>query len=448
MNNSKKNWEINSDYLSLILFIILVLFYSPVFAPDFAYQNDYGAFTPHYYGHPETPGQAFNGRPLQAILLNIQFRFLGDMLSFQLMRIFIVLIIAFEAILFFVYLRKNININIYSAALFSLLVFTLPSMSINSFYMVQSCQGVAPLLLIFLACHLMQIRKFSNINENLIFGITFFLIFLSLLIYPTNSFFFLTLTFIKFIFGTKDTNHAKLKDIYTEITIFFSACIAYFLIIKFILKPLMFGHIVETVNPYIFSLTLDFISKLPKVIDLYSVDLSAWFPIIESYLLIPLGIGFVFIITWATLRTPFLNHLQDSTKIIVGVFLSIFMPIIFILPLFVNKGDYGLLYRVSFATMAGTIPVAIIFIIDRATQFRRGIFVCILFCLFLYIFFAFKISYNRIEFQVNRLRLEYQHVHSWFVTQYADNNYSRQTGEKVIQIPPFTAPLDPFEPIN
>jgi len=446
MSNSKY-WNIRPVFLSLLVFFLLVLFYSPVFAPDFAYQNDYEAFVPHYYGFPEGPGLAYLGRPLQAILVNIQFRFLGDMVSFQLMRIFVVLIMAFEAILFFKYLQKNTNINIYSAALLSLLVFTLPSMAINSFYMVQSGQGVAPLLFIFLACHLMQIRKYSNVNQNLIFIATFVLIFLSLLIYPTTSFFFLTLTFIKFIFGTKESSQAKLSDIFTEVTIFFSACIAYFLFIKYIFKPLMYGDVIETPNPYSFSLTFDIASKLPKIIDLYAFDLSAWFPILEYYFLVPLGLGFVLIITWATLRTPFLAHLQNSTKIIVGVSLSALIPIILIAPLFVNQGEYNFAYRVCFATMAGTIPVAVVFLIDRAKQLKRGIIVCISVLLVFspYIFLAEKTSYDRVKFEVNHLRLEYQHVYKWFVAEYADYNYSQQTGIKIIQIPPFTALPDPSQ---
>lgn len=443
--NTLKNLSVRPFYLTLLVFFLIVFFYRPVFAPDFAYLNDYTAFMPLSFGFPESAGVFYLGRPIQAILANIQFRFLGDMLSLQMMRVFIVLMIATAAVLFFRHLQNHLNIHRYSAALLSLLIFTLPSMAINSIHIAQSVPGIVPVFLMLLAHHLMQLRNSVSHNRFQILIAVFALIFISLLTYPPVTFFFLTLTFLKFIFGTKDPTQARLADIFVEVAMLFSACIVYFLFIKYAFKPFFVGSDIEESGAYGFTLSADIFSKVSQAIELFAFNLSAWFPPLNYYFLVPLGLGFILIVTWATVLSPYLKHLRNSTKVILGVVLSTLITIVLTAPIFVIYGDYPILYRVTFASMAATIPVAIVFALDRAFQVdkKKGIaFIVMLIIFSPFIFLAEMASHHRLVLQVKRLTMEYQHVFNTVIRESSNGN-NNINGHRIFRVPPVESPPDP-----
>jgi|GEM_PF-2818192 len=442
--NTQKYFAVRPLYLTLLVFFLLVLFYRPVFAPDFAYLNDYTAFMPLSFGFPESAGVFYIGRPLQAILANIQFRFLGDMLSLQIMRIFIVLMIATAAILFFRHLRNTLNIHRYTAALLSLLMFTLPSMTINSIHIAQSVPGIVPVFFVLLAHHLMQLRDDSSHNYYQILAAVFFLIFFSLLTYPPVTFFFLTLTFIKFLFGTKDPSRAKLNDIFAELAIMFAASVFYFLFIKYVFKPWLNGAVIEETGAYGFALSADLLGKFAQVKELFVFDLSAWFPPLGSYSIAVLGLVFVWSVARAIVRTPYLAHFGLRTRIIAGVVLAILIPIILTAPIFVIHGDYPILYRVSFASMAATMPVVIVLMLDRALQTEKtsAAFLMALFISTPYMVCAGKASYERLQVEVSRLSMEYQHVFDTVLRESA-NEHNKVDGRRIFRVPPFQYPPDP-----
>lgn len=433
-------------YVSMLLFFLIVFFYHPVFAPEFGYLNDYTAFMPLSFGFPESTGLLYIGRPIQALIANIQFRFLGDMLSLQLMRVFIVLSIAALSVYFFRYLKNNLNISAFAALVFSALVFTLPSMAINSFYIAQSAPGIAPLFFVLIAHHLIHIRNSDNRSPILFSASAFLLIFLSLLTYPPATFFFLTLTFIKFIFGPKDAGRAKLSDIFSEVLLLFLASAFYFLFVKFIYRPFLYGPVEEVASTYSFILSSDIFGKLTGLEEIFIFDLSAWFPPLEKTYLIPIGIMFVLIVTWATFHSPYLRNFQSkSLKIFLGFVLSALIPIALAFPVFIVNGDYPILYRVSFASMAAVVPLMIVFSMDRALLAgRKGLaFVAALVLFSPYIFWAELASFHRVELQVQRLTMEYEHVvRTVYREFYKPSNYVN--GHRIIRVPPFASPPDPF----
>jgi len=444
--NNMKNFKGRSVYLSLLLLTTTVFFYRPVFAPDFGYLNDYTAFMPLSFGFPESAGVLYLGRPIQALLANIQFRFLGDMLSLQLMRIFIVLMIATAAILFFRFLENNVNIKKQVAALLSLLIFTLPSMAINSIHIAQSVPGLVPVFFVLLAHHLIKDIDSSEHNRVLIVSVVFLILFFSLLTYPPVTFFFLTLTFIKFIFGTKESSRAKFIDIFTEVLLLLAACVVYFLFIKYAYKPFFNGGVVEESTAYDFSLSVDILSKITQAKELFVFILSASFPPLQNYFLVTLGIAYVFVITWATVCTPYLKQLRKHTRVSLGFTLAIITPIILSAPIFVIQGDYPILYRVTFASMAATLPVAIAFAIDRSIDLaNRRIFATIgmLAVLSLFIIFEIIASHQRLVLQVERLVMEYQHVFKTLVCESFNDN-KRIGGKRIFRVPPFASPPDPL----
>lgn len=439
---------------ALIVFCAVVLFFMPIFGHQFGYINDYTIFEydNHLccFGFPETTQIIAIGRPLQALLLNIQLLFVGDIQSLQLMRLFFVFMIGTAATLFFLYVQSNLNIGRYSAALLAVLTFTLPSMVINSFWVTQSIPGIVPLFLVLFAHFWMQKRNSSDHNKTFVIVGVFSLIFCSLLIYPPATFFFLTLTFIKFVFGPKDIIRAKLADISAEVMILLAACIVYFLSIKYVLKPILlmsnFGELdfqrhynnIDTANSaYKFSLSFDLVSKITRIHDLFVMDFSAWFPQLPMSLIIPVGLVFILILTWASLRTPYLKQIKTSSKIVLGLALSGLIPCLAAIPVLVGQGDYPILYRVIFASMA-TIPVAIVFAIDRTLIAGKSwlVFVSTLVVSTGLIFAAEISSYQRLALMVSRLSAEYRHV--------LDTVSSENLADtREIRIPPIDSPLDP-----
>lgn len=448
------NTYLSSAKTSLFVFCAVVLFFLPTFSHQFGYINDYTIFEydNHLccFGFPETTQLFAIGRPLQAILLNIQLLFVSDIQSLQWMRLFCVFLIGIVATLFFLYVQSNLNIRRYSAAFLALLIFTLPSMVINSFWVAQSVPGIAPLFFVLLAHFWMQKRNSSDHNKTFVIVGVFSLVFCSLLIYPPATFFFLTLTFIKFVFGTKDSTQAKLSGIAAEVMILLVACIVYFLSIKYVLKPILlmsnfggmdfqshYDNIDAANSAYKFSLSFDIVSKITRIHDLFVMVFSAWFPPLPMSLIIPVGLVFASILTWASLRTPYLKHLKTSSKIVLGLALSAFIPCLAAIPVLVGQGDYPILYRVIFASMAA-VPVVIVFAIDRTLAAGKSwiVFVPVLVVSAGFILAAEITSYQRLAFMVSRLSAEYQHV----LDTVSGENLA---DTREIRIPPIVSPPDP-----
>ena len=449
------NKHLNIATTALLVFCAMVLFFVPIFGHQFGYINDYTIFEYNNhqccFGFPETTQLFAIGRPLQAILLNIQLLFVSDIQSLQPMRLFFVSLIGLAASFFFIYIQSHLYISRYGAAILALLTFTLPSMVINSFWVAQSIPGIVPLFLVILAHVWMQKWNVHNGSSNAlrISGV-FVLIFASLLIYPPATFFFLTLTFIKFIFGVKEPAQTQLRHLVAEVVVLAAACIAYFLSIKYALKPLLllsnFGgmdfkshyHSIDVTNSaYSFKLSFDLDRKLTRFHDLFVMVFLAWFPQLSSRTLIPVALIFVVILVWASVRSPYLRHFKTSSKVFFGVVLSVIIPCITAIPVLVGQGDYPMLYRVVFASTA-VVPVAIVFAMDRALSVGRSwlVVVSILAVSAGLILAAEISSHHRLKRMVSRLSAEYTHVQDVLIEQ-------TSAGDQEIRIPPFSSPPDP-----
>lgn len=448
------------NYISaLFVFISTILFFTPILGHQFGYINDYTIFEYDNrqccLGFPETMQLFAIGRPLQAILLNIQLLFVSDVASLQTMRIFFVLLIGAAATLFSFYVQSNFNMARYSAAFLALLIFTLPSMVINSFWVAQSIPGIVPLFLVLLAHFWMQKRNSSDHNKTFVIVGVFSLIFSSLLIYPPATFFFLTLTFIKFVFGPKDIVRAKLADISAEVMILLAACIVYFLSIKYVLKPILlmsnFGgmdfksyfHNLEAANSaYNFSLSFDFIGKITRIHDLFIMVVSAWFSRLPLSLIAPVAITCTAIFIWASIRSPYLKHLKIFAKIIFGLALSIAIPLLTAIPVLIGQGNYPILYRVIFASMA-IVPIAIVFAIDRACMAKKSwlVYLPVAIVSAGFLLAAWDWSYKRLELIISRASAEYLHVQEAVSSQPCAKT-------REIRIPPIGSPPDPLGLLN
>ncbi|OGV25881.1 MAG: hypothetical protein A3F18_02905 [Legionellales bacterium RIFCSPHIGHO2_12_FULL_37_14] len=435
------------------VFLCLILFYLPSVGGKFGYLNDYTIFeyNPHQccLGFPETIQLFAIGRPIQALLLNWQLMFVNGIDSLQPMRIFFVMMICFAATGFFVHIQRHFNISRYSAAVLSLLIFTLPSMTINSFWVAQSIPGIVPIFFVLLAHSIMQIRGAMYIRC-ICFATAFFLIYISLFIYPPATFFFLTLTLIKFMFGAKDVHQTRLCNIHIEIVLLLTSCLVYFLTVKYILKPILitshFGgmnfssifHDIDVKNTaYRFSVSFDPVDKIARFYDLFRLIFSIWFPPLGLGFIIPIMAVFWSTLAYASLDSPYLKNLNRTYRIIFGLSLATFILLLSPLPVIIGQGNYPMLYRVTFAPMA-IIAVAIVFIMDRVFQMtnigrKKYAFLCII---GIFILAGETSSYKRLVLMERRLSAEYSHVFN--VVKKADD-----AGFKEIKILPIESPPDP-----
>ena len=440
----------NSLIQSSVTFFLVVLFYTPIFFQTYGYLNDYMVFEYQKldccFSIVETKQLLAIGRPIQSILLNIQSMFVNSIHSLELVRLFYVVMIGFGASLFFSYIHTSLNINRYSAILLSFITFTLPSMSINSFWVTQSIPGILPLFLIIPAHFLFhRIGKIHLRKLHVIF-VPFLLLFISLTIYQPTTFFYLTLTFIRFLFGSRNSKEFNLKDVVSDIVFLGTTCIFYFLLFKFFYKPMLISSSVGGIDfeqyfykitteypAYEFSFSFDVFSKLHLVKDLINILLSGWFPLFSDYLLIPTSLIFLGILIWASFFNSCLKKLRIPHKVIVGVVTLSLLILLTGLPMIVGKGDYTILYRSSFATMS-ILPAVIVFVIERvisAGKRRKEFYPVLLSCVIL-ITLAQLSSFYRLLIQTQRLSAEYSHVINVI------KNYKLTESEDIL-VPPFVS---------
>lgn len=451
--------------LTILSFFAIACFYIPILGHHYAFQNDYLAFeynvAKSFVGYPESAFMFMIGRPLQSVLLNMQFSLIHTMQSFNMVRLFNMLLMSAAASCFFLYLKKNCNINRYSAVLLTVLTFTLPSMTINSFWIAISTQGIEPIFLI-LAAHALFQKIYTNrniqnhstarrslasqrITQVFIIVAVFSLLLISLLIYPPTTFFFLTLTLINFLFGPQNNHRAKLMAIFAETVMLMSTCAVFYLSIKLLWKPFLIKtHLggfdfpllyqeLEAHSLYAFTLSFDVASKIEHLRDVFKLVFSAWFAPMWK-IAIPSACLFTGILAWGSLSNPYLKQFSASRKMIIGPVLFIFLAILTALPMLATPAGYPMPYRGIFASMT-IVPTALVFFIDRMfmQNNKRKRFTPLVVITSGIVLAALYASYYRLSLNVTRLTLEYEHVLD--VVRHQDIEKYKE-----VRVPPFNWP--------
>lgn len=450
----------------LFVFFWVVIFLSaPVSNRQFGYLNDYSTFEYNNQtcclGFPETTQVIAIGRPLQAVLLNIQLFFVKDINSFELLRLISSFLIGMAASLFYLYTRRILIISQLSAALLAILTFTLPSMVINSFWVAQSIAGIFPLFLVIGAHSLLgKVDVTQKLRSGIInmIGVVILLI-LSFCIYQPTTFFFFTLTVLKLIFGTQESRKESYRRVGLEIFLLFLSSLIYLFIVKYGIKPILikdnpwgleFRELYEqmdvTNSAYSFSIfNSDLKAKISRISDLFSLILSSWFPIFPHKLFLILAPLYLGTSSYVLMKSPFGGKIESLyVRFIIGIAISIALPCIAAAPVLVAQANYPVLYRVTFASMA-IIPAVAIFYLERVLQ--RGVewkgYFPFLLIFALLIISAEVSSYYRLSFMASRLEGEYLHVTNWVKNEISDNSHE-------LLIPPFHEPSDPhnFLPLD
>lgn len=422
-----KNNDNMINIFSFFVFLVMVLFFSPVYFHKFAYHNDYRIWDSNnyqqFFRYPETVHLFAVGRPILAVLLNLQLMIIGNMKSLQMMHGIAVLLICTAASLYYLYLYKMFCINRFSAALLSVLTFTLPSMSINSFWVTNLTSEILPIFLILYAHYLVsRIDSYKRTKFTLI--AVFFILFVCLLIYPPVTMFFVTLTFIKFLFGAKELIKNKLNVICYEVLMILLSCITYFLFFKCLYKPLLlkshfsgfdfqyyFKFIELKYSEYKFSIFSDSAQKVKQLYDLITLVVSAWFPPLNR-LLTGIFVTMLFILLIiATITNRYLIKLQAFKRAICGFFIAMMLIALTALPVLAGSGRFEISYRVIFPTMA-IIPAVLVYTFDRyyyaqGNIFRRRV---VLSVMLLFILCAVTLSFYRLMLVIKRASTEYSNV--------------------------------------
>lgn len=370
--------------ISIIFFTLLI--FCPVYLGTFAYHNDYriweyNHFSDYIFGYPESLHLMAIGRPLGMILLNLQLLFVNTIHAIWINQLLDVLAIALLGVGCFFFFQRYIRISQICALFLSILIISLPSMTINSIWITNLVPQILPLFLMLWAQVLIQKQRPA-------FAATFMLMMIALLIYPPATLFFLTLTFTKFLFGHKDIQQISLRKLCEEIGTMLVACVTYFILIKFALKPLLIhfnigGHnwravyniIKVNVPQYQFTLNMNtgFEAKWMQIKDYLSFIFSAWFPLFSWPTivgLITLLIGILAIYMPSNLYLQSFKTWTPLKKTGFGLSFALGLAVLTALPVLAGPALYQINYRVTFATMA-IIPIVLIFVLNSIISHSR-----------------------------------------------------------------------------
>lgn len=434
--------------LSLFAFYVPVLVHS-----SFGYINDDLVFDYDVLnccvGYPETQQLLAIGRPLQAFLLNLQLMLADDVGSLGLLRLISVVGIALIAVLFFRHVYTWFDVTPAGAALLSVLLFTLPSLAIGSFWITQSIPSVVPIGLAVLAHGLL--RKVLRREIGQVFGLISVvgIIVTGLLIYPPATFFFLALSLTGILFGYRDARSRWWAGLGAEIAIFALSCVLYLLFVKYVWIPGLtatafggfdfrsyFQEIAQNHAAYQVGLSFDLAEKLPRLRDLYIFTFSAWFPASPA-----IGLGgallvAALLIVSAKHTAPGLSLSPPWNAVIILAIVVWFIPILS--GSILASAAYPILYRVTFASMT-VVPVVLVLFLDKvvlrgdnsAVPLRRAALAAVLTIAFA----GVAVSYYRIDLVVQRLSAEFEHV--------ATSVRDQVPGPDIL-VPPFQSAPDPW----
>jgi len=435
------NKEKISACCTLFVFLLTFICFSPSLTHTFGFNNDYAIFNSKEF--VETSHLIAIGRPIQAYLLNIQIQYINDMESLKQMRLVIIATIAGCACIFFKYLSKYLEISLPSAFLLSILIFILPSMAVNSFWVAQSVPGVIPVLLAICAKYATKSRvrgiKFAYLPSYIV---AFALIFIGLLIYPPATFFFLSLTFIEYTFGLKP-GYAKGRYLIFDVSVFIAACLLYFLMIRYLYPQILsyfdgkhFSYTVyldglrKSKSAYSFSVDFNVEENAKRVLILLARMLSGWFSIVDHIAALWLFLVYAITCLWVSLSSYWLRHIRLIYRIITGIFFGLFLPLALSAPIFVHD-NISINYRSTLA--ASTIaPVLLLFLFDKIIRLAklRALKIGICLCACTFSLLAYSHSFGRVELISEKLEWQY----NTFVSQVTNN--SIQTDERIIRIFP------------
>ena len=240
LNNGVKEWA--------IFFFLTFIVYSPAFFIEFATHNDYyrWRYNPslRLFGFPETKILFSIGRPLNALILNLEFRFIkASVASMSLARFISFLFIPLTAWFVVQYFKNELHIDHKWAFIIAFCIFISPPYQIFVLWLTIFAPGCVAVLLAALSYYMLN-KSFANrytANTSLIFCsiesyLSFLFILASLFIYPPSAMFVFSLIFMRLLFiSSKDWGITKHRIIFESIFYLFSMAL-YFIVVHYIMS--------------------------------------------------------------------------------------------------------------------------------------------------------------------------------------------------------------------
>ena len=256
--------------LSLIVLIIIAL---PVFYGGYAIHNDYYVYLYRGCCFPETNFLFLIGRPLGAILLNVEFGLLGGLEALRWARIFgfVLLFLIF----LFTYI-KFVSIQPerkFLAWLTALLISILPGFLLNTIWVADHVPGLVGTLTAIWAYYLCDTDDANGKNNTLGYAV----LFLAFLIYPPSAYYFLVFTVWKSLFGD-----LQLRAIALDNLVLIIMSVAYLVFAKFINLPLSlpfspdYAVHAATSSNYSLNLNDDILEKGKVLASLGQIAVGLW----------------------------------------------------------------------------------------------------------------------------------------------------------------------------
>jgi hypothetical protein len=212
-----------------IYLITLYLVNAAALFSPFGFHNDYRAFErTSFFFHPETPHLLTIGRPLGAILLELQTMSITGMNGFLAYRVLSVLAVAGLSTALFEHVRKRFLISDSEAMAFVLAMALLPSMQISILWVSSSIPGIVSVV-----CAFVSYRALSQGKLWTAIGFAAG----SLLIYHPGFLFFAVLALMELLLPRR-VNQPVAQTAWAIIFIV-AACALYFLFTVFVWKGLL-----------------------------------------------------------------------------------------------------------------------------------------------------------------------------------------------------------------
>ncbi|MBF0120894.1 MAG: hypothetical protein HQK79_18860 [Desulfobacterales bacterium] len=338
-----------------ILSSLIFLIYLPAFILDFGIHNDYMIWSYEnqkfsILGFPESSHLIYIGRPLGALLLNLHFIIFSGIKSLIIGRFigYLTLILSF-----FLFCRIIIT-HYQSPPLRSLLIglgiFTLPSVILYVIWLCNYIPGIFTILLSIIAYYLVNKGYIGKKISIYLIVSGYFLFFLSLLIYPPVSLFFLTFPFFVTLFSDTKMWIENRRKIFHQTIIPLILLGFYFFAAKYIITPLIKKILPEVNNykipttNYEFTVGINFKEKYEVIKELFSTTFNLW-----SSNYIPNFFWLILLIILISLIVTGINYYKHekmrSKYSLERVIFAIFLLGISAMPVIAPKGGF-IAYRI------------------------------------------------------------------------------------------------------
>lgn len=425
----------NSNLRWAVLFIItsVFAFLLPVCLNQFGYHNDYRIWEyPHvglanlFLGYPESQHLWGIGRPIGAILLNLQLFPIFSMRALAINQMANVTLIACLAVSCFYFFVRNIRISTFFAASLSILMMALPAMTINSFWVANLVPSLIPLFLALLAQVLMEQAK-----PRLLYVIS--LLMCGFLIYPPATFFFITITLVKFLFAPQK-KQLSLSTLWMEIKVMLGCSLGFFIFLKLYKIALIKTHflgfdwrtyyktIQQMFPQYQLTLGTDIHAKLIQMTQVFSLILSSWLPPLPSLYLAGIAITLIIMLAWVLKYNVYLSQPQilnafqtkHAKTMLIGFGIVFGIGALAMLPIIAGPAAYDITYRAIFP-VSSLIPIILVCFMHQlwvSTNVPNLLKHLGLLLFTLFVIGMMYISWQRVNLVVNRSATEYHKIAS------------------------------------